>query len=116
MDRKSIERLAKDLQARGAELRQRIAQSQAETAGEKLDYGKDEGDRANASLSREIDLGQKSRDHALLSAIDAALERIRLGTFGECFHCGTEIGVKRLDAIPWVQYCISCQELIAENH
>ena len=53
---------------------------------------------------------------ALLSAIDAALERIRLGTFGECFNCGTEIGVKRLDAIPWVQYCISCQELTAENH
>jgi len=65
MDRKSIERLAKDLQARRAELRQRIAQSQAETAGEKLDCGKDEGDRANASLSREIDLGQKSRDHGL---------------------------------------------------
>jgi hypothetical protein len=31
----------------------RLAQSQAETAGQRLDYGKDEGDRANASLSRE---------------------------------------------------------------
>ena len=49
MDRKSIERLAKHLPARHAELRQRIAQSQAETAGEKLDCGKDEADRANAS-------------------------------------------------------------------
>lgn len=67
-----------------------------------LDYGKDEGDRANASLAREIDLGQKSRDHALLSAIDAALDRIRQGRFGECFSCGGEISANRLEAIPWV--------------
>ena len=117
MDRKSIERLAKDLQARRAELRQRIAQSQAETAGEKLDYGKDEGDRANASLSSEIDLGQKSRDHGLA-------QRDRCGTGADSSRHirgvlqlrNGEIGVKRFDAIPWVQYCISCQELIAENH
>jgi hypothetical protein len=46
----------------------RLAQSQAETAGQRLDYGKDEGDRANASLSREIDLGKKSREHGRSSA------------------------------------------------
>ena len=116
MDRKSIERLAKHLPARRAELRQRIAQSQAETAGEKLDYGKTkEIAQTHRCPGRSIS-GRNLATMALLSAIDAALERIRLGTFGECFNCGTEIGVKRLDAIPWVQYCISCPELIAENH
>ena len=103
----------KDLQARRAELQGRLAQNQAETLSLRLDYGRDEGDRANASQAREIDLGQKNRDHALLSAIDVALGRIREGTFGECLNCGGEISAKRLEAIPWVRFCITCQELMA---
>jgi predicted permease len=35
------------------------------------------------------------------------------GTFGECLHCGQEIGPKRLGA-PWTPYCITCQELLEE--
>jgi RNA polymerase-binding transcription factor DksA len=45
------------------------------------DYGKDEGDRTNTSFAHEWDLGQKSRDLALLTAVDAALKRITEGTF-----------------------------------
>ena len=74
-------------------------------------FGKDEGDRANMSLARELDLGQKSRDRALLSVVDGALKRINEGTFGECLNCGQEINAKRLEALPWVRYCITCQEL-----
>lgn len=70
MDRKSLKRQMKDLQARPDDL-QRLTQNEADTLGVKLDYGKDEGDRANESLAREIDLGEKSREHSLLSAIDA---------------------------------------------
>jgi len=44
------------------------------------DYGKDEGDRANTSFAHELDLGQKSRDRALLTAVEAALKRITEGT------------------------------------
>jgi len=77
-----------------------------------VSFGKDEGDRANMSLARELDLGQKSRDRALLSVVDGALKRINEGTFGECLNCGQEINAKRLEALPWVRYCITCQELI----
>jgi RNA polymerase-binding transcription factor DksA len=72
----------------------------------------DEGDRANTSLARELDLGQKSRDRALLTSVDAALKRISEGTFGQCLNCEQEINAKRLEAIPWVRYCVTCQELI----
>ena len=77
-----------------------------------MSFGKDEGDRANMSLARELDLGQKSRDRALLIVVDGALKRINEGTFGECLNCGQEINAKRLEALPWVRYCITCQELI----
>jgi RNA polymerase-binding transcription factor DksA len=46
----------------------------------------DEGDRANRFLARELDLGQKSRDRALLTSADAALKRISEGTFGQCLN------------------------------
>jgi len=112
MDQKVTERLMKTLRARRLELQRGLAQRQQEILTAKHDFGKDEGDRANASLTREIDGAQKSRDRALLKAIDAALERIRQGTFGECLNCGQDINAKRLEAIPWVRYCITCQELI----
>jgi len=76
------------------------------------DDGKDEGDRANASVAREIDLEKKSRDRALLASVDAALKRINEGTFGNCLNCGQEINPERLEALPWVLFCITCQELI----
>jgi DnaK suppressor protein len=112
MDRKSIERFRKTLQARHRELRRSLAQTRRESLTAQNDYGKDEGDRANTSLAKEIDLGQKSRERALLSAVDAALKRISEGGFGQCLNCEQEINSKRLEAIPWVRYCITCQELM----
>jgi lipid-binding SYLF domain-containing protein len=32
--------------------------------------------------------------------------------FGQCLNCEQEIHAKRLEPIPWVRYCITCQELI----
>ncbi len=112
MDRKSIARFRKSSEARHRELRVAVAKTQKEMLTVQHDYGKDDGDRANTSLERELHLGQKSRDRALLSAVDAARKRISDGAFGECLNCGQEINTKRLEALPWVTYCITCQELI----
>ena len=112
MDQKSIERFKQKLQVRHRELQSGVAQTQRNLRTAQTDYGKDEVDRANTSLAREIDLAQKSRDRALLASVDAALKRISEGTFGNCLNCGQEINTKRLEAIPWVRYCITCQELV----
>ena len=108
MDRKSTERFRKALQAR----HRALVQTQGKLLSSSPDYGRDEGDRANAAVARELDLDQKSRDRVLLTLVAAALTRINEGTFGECLNCGQEINAKRLEAIPWVRYCITCQELI----
>ena len=108
VDHKSIERFKKSLEAclRG------LAQTNGTLLSTPPDYGKDEGDRANNALARELDFNQKSRDRALLTSVEAALTRIHEGTFGQCLNCEQEINAKRLEAIPWVRYCITCQELI----
>ena len=48
-------------------------------------------------------------DHRL-KLIDLALERLDAQEYGICQECEEAISTKRLMAIPWATYCISCQE------
>ncbi|MTW12648.1 hypothetical protein GM658_18725 [Pseudoduganella eburnea] len=51
------------------------------------------------------------RDPAEVAAIDAALERLQAGTFGQCLRCGLAISAGRLQAQPSATSCLACQEL-----
>lgn len=46
----------------------------------------------------------------LIPAIDAALERIRVGTYGICASCGDPIPRARLLRLPESARCVPCQE------
>jgi DnaK suppressor protein len=39
-----------------------------------------------------------------------ALHRIEDGTYGVCLSCDGQISEKRLNAMPWANYCLACQE------
>lgn len=43
-----------------------------------------------------------------LLEVDAALERLDLGTYGRCERCGGAIGALRLHAMPSARLCVSC--------
>jgi RNA polymerase-binding transcription factor DksA len=43
-----------------------------------------------------------------LAEIDAALTRLAEGRFGVCEACGNAIQPGRLEARPWVRFCIAC--------
>lgn len=45
----------------------------------------------------------------ILAQVNAALERMNEGTYGICQRCGKPIGNERLEAFPYVAYCIECQ-------
>lgn len=49
-----------------------------------------------------------------LVQIDAALERMREGTYGQCEICSNKIPLARLNALPYAMTCIDCQRA-AEN-
>lgn len=44
-----------------------------------------------------------------LADIDAAIERMDAGRYGNCEHCGQAIPAERLEAIPQAAYCMRCQ-------
>jgi DnaK suppressor protein len=48
----------------------------------------------------------------IVSQIDAALERMDNGTYGTCQRCGKPVNQERLEAFPYVAYCIDCQTIL----
>lgn len=44
-----------------------------------------------------------------LDRVNAALEKLRVGTYGSCEHCGSPISAARLKAIPWAEHCRKCE-------
>jgi DnaK suppressor protein len=71
----------------------------------------DLADKAASAYSKELNFSLSDTERTMLVAIDEALVRIKNGEFGVCTNCGATIGEKRLQAIPWTQHCIDCQEL-----
>jgi len=51
-----------------------------------------------------------SSEGKLLYEVDQALRRLYRNEFGICAACGKDIGKARLEAIPHVTLCVSCQE------
>lgn len=82
-------------------------------AKEKLDLesgsGGDEADIASRNLSNEMLYELSSNDRIRVRDIEAALTKIRKGTYGICEHCKKPIERKRLKFMPYVRYCVACQ-------
>lgn len=69
-------------------------------------------DLAVQNYSKNVLLAVSENDSRQLQMIDEALRRIEDEEYGECQNCGNSIQPKRLQAIPWARYCLSCQELV----
>lgn len=70
----------------------------------------DFADRANNSYNRELMFSLSDAERGMLLQVEAALERLESGDFGQCTNCKRPIGEPRLNAVPWARYCIDCQE------
>ncbi len=51
----------------------------------------------------------KGNELNLIDKIDKALNAIENEEYGICKSCGKDIGRERLDVVPYVVYCIKCQ-------
>lgn len=67
---------------------------------------------ASQVFDQQRDLALRERAVLHLVQVDAALARLRDGTFGVCLRCGREIAPARLEALPWAAHCIECQSAI----
>jgi DnaK suppressor protein len=67
-------------------------------------------DRASLETDRSIELRTRDRERKLISKIDAALNRLEIGTFGYCEETDEPIGIRRLEARPIATLSIEAQE------
>ncbi len=72
-------------------------------------------DLAVRNYSKNVMLAVSENDSRQLVLIDEALVRIENEEFGLCLNCEKDINPKRLAAIGWARYCLSCQELVEQG-
>jgi DnaK suppressor protein len=67
-------------------------------------------DQASSYTDKNVELKAINRQIKLISKIDQALQRIKIGTYGFCAETAEPIGLKRLMARPIAELCIAAQE------
>ncbi len=110
MDKKRLDYYKKKLTTRREELVRAITRTEQEGREADEDTTVDMADKAANSYTKEFLFGQTHNDRSLLALVDQALNRIKDGSYGDCNSCHEELQQKRLEAVPWTRYCISCQE------
>ena len=68
-------------------------------------------DEVQNAAEREFAIRQLEQQSGRFRDVKAALQRIEEGTYGACLHCESDISLKRLNAVPWAAYCLTCQDL-----
>ena len=68
------------------------------------------GDSASITFERERDFSLQQNKKDILRQINVAIEKIDDGTYGSCSQCHEPINEKRLKALPYAEYCISCKK------
>ena len=100
--------LAQIAEQRGGKL------SRAEVAAEHFAHSEDSD--AQVNTARDLEFALNEHETAELAAIDAALERLQHGTYGQCTDCDATIPEARLNAAPEAARCIHCQEKTEHHH
>lgn len=109
MDSSETLRRRRVLETERLEAMRSLDQLGDETREVDFDGPKDIADICTTNLSKEALYQQRDDRQLKIRMTEAALDRIRRGTFGVCVSCGDDINPRRLDALPWTQYCLRCQ-------
>lgn len=119
MNKRQQATLRKRLEERRAEIENDVSYMAAEMRSIGIDQDQENGSLGNhiaddgsnvAEAERIVTVSEDIQQ--ILTQVNAALERMNEGQYGECQRCGKPIGKERLEAFPYVAYCIECQSLV----
>jgi DnaK suppressor protein len=102
------------------DLMNRIAQQRGGALGRVeaavAQFGQSEDEHAQNITERDLAFALDEHESAELNAVQAALVRVREGTYGECVDCGQGIALARLQASPEAECCVACQTRREQSH
>ena len=119
MNARKMSKLRKQLEERRSEIENDVSFMADEIRSIGVDQDDENGslgnhiadDGSNVSEAERLVTISEDFQH-ILGQIDSALGRMNDGTYGTCLRCGKPIGEERLEAFPYVAYCIECQSII----
>jgi DnaK suppressor protein len=103
------------LQDKSRDLRSSMSVQSAAQVVTRTERASDEGDMSQQSNEEWIFLNRNRLELKLLREVEEALSRVETEEYGVCQECGEEISAKRLAAVPWAKYCVTCQDLISQR-
>jgi DnaK suppressor protein len=109
----NLDSYQKLLRKKADEVRRSMSAQKVAQVVTRLDVPSDEGDLSQQSHEEWIFLNRNTLEMKLLREVEDALRRVEKGTYGICHECEEPISAKRLDAVPWAKYCVTCQEQVA---
>ncbi len=109
MKKRDLQKFKKLLLAQRDQLQGRAEKSLVDDIHPDPDDFPDEMDTASSEVNLSFAGRLRERERGLLNKIDAALQKIEDGVYGECRVCGEEVGLKRLQARPVAELCIDCK-------
>lgn len=115
MTRRNFKELKEKLEQQCQETRGFLSRLGIETRSLEQGIPQDSADLSVLNLSQETLFKQASQRRQQLHRIEGALKRMERGSFGICQGCEQEIPLRRLDALPWTQYCLQCQQVIEQG-
>ena len=71
----------------------------------------DANDRASYESNLGFLLKRNGRERKLVARIEKSISEIDAKTYGFCRSCGSDIGLKRLEARPVANECVDCKSL-----
>jgi YteA family regulatory protein len=78
-------------------------------------YDNHPGDMGTETYEAEVNQSFRINDKYMLSEIEAALQKIEEGKYGECESCHKSIDEDRLEIIPHARYCMTCEQSYEHN-
>lgn len=89
-----------------------LSNTQQGADGDLSSYSFHMADQGTDAMEREKAFLFASKEGRYLWHVNQALRRLYKSpeTFGQCQHCGGEIAVERLEALPHARYCFDCKQ------
>jgi len=92
-----------------------LKRSSKDDAGDLSAYGQHMADAGTDTFDRDFALSLVSSEQEALSEIEAAIKRVRDGTYGICEITAKPISKERLLAVPFTRYSAEAQKQIERN-
>ena len=105
MTKTELAKYKKFLEDRLAELSEVVRNRE----GIAIEKNADALDEVQHAAERELAIRNLDRESHMLRNVRGALRRMDEGAFGICVRCEEEINPKRLSAVPWTPFCITCR-------